>query len=195
MSPLTKEINGDLLSKLQAALQPKSLVEGGESAPATAAPVQSEGSWASIYGFGLPRDEQVAILLLQGRSRLNIAKELGIGPPTVYKLVQTPQFQTAFHTMQAELRESALDQKVRIELLCSTALDNIAHVLLNSNDLVLKTKTSFDVLDRGGHSIKHQAEITQKFEIGPEAAALISRSMDELKAARGQHDEKEVIAA
>lgn len=179
----------NLLSKLQDALQSKSLVDGGESASTAVGLVQSEGSWASIYGFVLPRDEQVALLLLQGRSRMNIAKEMGLSAPTIYRLVQTPIFKASFHTMQEEIRETTVNQQTRIELLCTVALDNIAHTLFNSQDEELKIKTSLAVLDRGGHSVKQQAVITQKFEVSEEAAALISRSMEELRQAKERRAE------
>lgn len=184
----------DLTSQLRAAL---SLPKAPQSVPTAldqSVKVQSGigtevGSWASVYGFTLPRDEQVALLLLQGYSRLAVAKELEISAPTVYRLVQTQTFKTSFHKMQEEIRESSINQQTRLELLCTTAIDNIADVLFNSEDPDLKVKTSLAVLDRGGHSIKQQAVVTQKFEIDEVAAALISKSMHELKVAKERQAE------
>lgn len=182
----TQTATDDLLSKLQAipAPSPEVGVGVGEAASTTVGPALDAGSWASVYGFELPRDEQIALLLMQGKSRARIAKELEIGPPTVYRLVQTPKFIASFRQMQEEMRESTATQQARIELLCSVSLDNIANTLFNSTDEELKIKTSLAVLDRGGHSVKQQAVITQKFEIDEASAALISKSMDELREAK-----------
>lgn len=176
----TPKISDDLLERLKEAMSPSSA-----SLPTTTQPAQQE-TWASVYGFLLPRDEQIATLLLQGKSRFAAAREVGIHPQTVYKLVQTDTFQTAFHTMQAELRETMRERKDRIEQLATLALDNVAGVLVDCQDKELQVRTSLGMIDRAGHSIKQQAVVEHRFEIDPETGALIAAAMDELRAAQAK---------
>jgi len=141
-----------------------------------------DGTWASSYGFELPRDELIAIKLLQGESRLSAAKLLDLAPPTVYTVVQTEQFINAFHKMQAELREDALSQKDRIAQLASQGLDRIANILYNSEDADLVGKMSLAMVDRAGHAIRQHMQVDKTvIHIDAEQGECIETAFRELR--------------
>jgi len=173
----------DLLRKLKAIADGPSPFDLEGPRPKPGPIVEApDPTWASVFGFELPRDEEIAFLIIiEGLSRNGISKRLGISYGTVKRAVEKPSFKQAFHALQATFRSETFgERKGRLENLSTHALDRLSNIIYNSADEDLVAKTSIAVIDRTGHATKQKIEHDLTVHIDKEAGECIEAAFREV---------------
>lgn len=133
----------------------------------------------SEYGFKAPVDEIFASKLIAGLSVAQAARECEITPASAYAKRNHPDFVKAFRKYMNDVLTDTALIKSRIELGATAALDKLLDTLQTSMDEKVITTIGFGLLDRAGHSVKQQHEVTKTIRIAPEDAEALERAFGE----------------
>ena len=112
----------------------------------------------TVVGFAMNGSERSLNLLemiLEGKTRAEIAEILGVTPFTVYKLQQHPEF--------IKLRDDVLqgltqDLKTRFSVRAAEAADKVYDLALHARAERVALAASQDILDRAGYKPKTEVE-------------------------------------
>lgn len=134
-------------------------------------------SETSLQGFQkaqrrkvLDKHREVLRLVCLGQSDATIAYQLGLTPATVGNIRRSDEGKRILSTLQSSRDSSTLDIQKRIQELTPAAMDVVEDAIKsdsgNGTACLLapkdRAKLALEVLDRAGHSTKHQHEVNHR---------------------------------
>ncbi len=124
------------------------------------------------------RHKMIAALISAGYKNYEIAEVMDITPNYVSVIRNDPRTVVALEELARTVADATTDTLVRLKLLANEALDEVVDEMRNCEDVRVRQKAAFGILDRAGYT-PIQKNLVGSFEISNEIVNRVEEALGE----------------